>query len=159
MVSGDKAPTKRVHLGHLATDLSFMSRVLRAHVHAFNTGFADDQDVAAGVVALLNLIDLNPGISQNDLAAAVVLKKSAVTRLISSLEDDGLVRRMKVDGDKRFNALHLTEAGDLKLSRLRQFQSDRNAKFMQALDADEQETFFTLLGKLTDSFTDETTRA
>lgn len=155
MTGGDKAPTKRIRLGHMATDLSFMSRVLRAHVNSRNAGFPAEHDIAVGGVALLNLIDLNPGISQNDLAAAVVLKKSAVTRLISSLELEGLVRRQKTVGDKRYNALHVTDKGLEKLRVLRPHQRERNDEFVAALSEDERATFFALLGRITDSFTEE----
>ena len=40
-----------------------------------------------GQVAVLNLIDLNPGLTQKQLAKIVVLKKSALTKVVNELEN------------------------------------------------------------------------
>jgi DNA-binding MarR family transcriptional regulator len=51
-----------------------------------------------------------------DLAKAVVLTRSGVTRLVDGLEKDGLVRRSSCPSDKRGTFVALTDAG---LARLR----------------------------------------
>ena len=77
-------------------------------------------------LSLLSLIGLNPGISQNDLASTVVMKKSAVTKLIGELEAKGLVIRDKPKSDRRFNALSLSLEGEALWQDLRgRLQSGR----------------------------------
>src|SRR5258707_3318080 len=51
-----------------------------------------------------------------ELARAVVLTRSGVTRLVDGLEKDGLVARSSCPSDKRGTFVHLTDAG---LERLR----------------------------------------
>lgn len=75
----------RIVLGYLSRDLTFMTRVLRAHVRWANTNGSDENSALGSDAAVLSVIGLNPGISQNDLASAVVLKKSAVTKLVSDM--------------------------------------------------------------------------
>lgn len=143
-----KTPTGCVELGYLATDLAFVSRVLRAHIRVQNADFYRENEAVSGSVALLSLIGLNAGISQNDLAAAVVLKKSAVTKIISEMEQSGLVTRRKVGSDRRFNALKLTRKGHNKWQRMQQEMLRQQDRFLAPLDEAERETLFALLGRL-----------
>ncbi|MEQ9812805.1 MAG: MarR family winged helix-turn-helix transcriptional regulator [Azospirillaceae bacterium] len=115
----DKPPIGEIELGYLAENLPFLSRVLRAFIRAENAQFYADFGIEQGEIAIINLIGINPGLSQNDLAAAVVIKKSAVTHLVKGLEARGLVTREKGTRDKRFNMLRLTEAGEDLRQRLR----------------------------------------
>jgi DNA-binding MarR family transcriptional regulator len=52
-----------------------------------------------------------------DVAKAVVLTRSGVTRLVDGLEKDGLVRRSSCDSDKRGTFVEITDDG---LARLRE---------------------------------------
>lgn len=114
-----KTDGSQVSLGHLATDISFVTRVLRAQLLEQTGDFFEKHGVASGQVALLNLIALNPGVSQKELAEAVVLKKSALTKAINELERNGLIERRKSGGDQRYNALHLSEQGLVRVAAMR----------------------------------------
>lgn len=144
----DKAPRPGIELGYLAHDLSFMSRVLRAHIRSRNADFYAENEVVSGSVALLSLIGLNPGISQNDLASAVVLKKSAVTRIIHEMEEAGLVTRQKTRADRRFNALNLTGAGEARWRQLQAEMRRQQDRLLSPLNPDDRATLFDLLGRL-----------
>jgi DNA-binding MarR family transcriptional regulator len=151
-VEDDKAPRGGVELGYLARDLSFVSRVLRAHIRARNAAFYSENEVVSGSVALLSLIGLNPGISQNDLAAVVVLKKSAVTRIIHEMEEAGLVTRQKTRADRRFNALSLTDAGEARWRQLQGEMRRQQDRLLAPLDETERQTLFALLGRLVEHY-------
>ncbi|MFV0409707.1 MAG: MarR family winged helix-turn-helix transcriptional regulator [Paracoccus sp. (in: a-proteobacteria)] len=125
-----------------------MSRVLRAHVKAVNAKFDRENDTISGSVALLSLIGLNPGISQSDLAATVVLKKSAVTKIVSDLGEQGLVQRDKPESDRRYNALTLSPAGKARWQELRE-QMDRQQDILLApLGQRDRDRLFQLIGRL-----------
>ncbi|MCC5960707.1 MAG: MarR family transcriptional regulator [Rhodobacteraceae bacterium] len=100
-----------INLGHLRENLPFLSRTIRAFIRAENFVHFGDMNTEHGEIATLSLIRENQGMSQNELAQHVVLKKSAVTSLIKNLERRGLVQRRKVSSDRRYNALSLTAAG------------------------------------------------
>ena len=142
--------TSTIDVGYLAKDLPFLTRTLRAHVRAETALAYRDFELEPGEIAVINLIGINPGISQNDLAAAVVLKKSAVTKLVKSLEERRLVARTKVKADKRYNALTLTRLGEEERTRMRQRMAEQHEALMGIFSAKEQEQLFDLLNRLSE---------
>ena len=142
----DSAP----HLGHLKEDLSFVSRILRARIASSNESFFADHQVAGGEVAVLNLIGINPGLAQKELAQLVVLRKSALTKLVNELEKSGLIERRKEGADKRLNALYLTDEGQARLTRLRPDMARLQAEILAPLSAAERAILFELLWRLID---------
>lgn len=147
----DKEPKgAALNLGHLAEDISFATRVLRTRVARENAHFFQDHDVASGEVAILSLIGLNPGASQKDLADAVVLKKSALTKVVNEMEKSGLIERRKGSGDKRFNTLHLTPVGEAKRETMRVEMAKLQNRLLSALSQTERKELFRMLWRLTD---------
>jgi DNA-binding MarR family transcriptional regulator len=51
----------------------------------------------------------------NELAAAIVSSKSGLTRVVDRMEEEGLVRRERPDGDRRVIEVVLTDEGNAKL--------------------------------------------
>lgn len=145
----DKAPTTTgIQLDYLAQDLPFLSRVLRAYIRGETADAYRELEVEPGEIAILNLIHINEGMSQNDLSSAVVIKKSAVTKLVRSLEQRGLVTRDRVKSDKRFNALKLTPAGQQRVAEMKQRRAIEHEAIMGVLSKEEQEAFFRHLNRL-----------
>lgn len=107
----DETGTAGVELGDLSEDIAFLTRTVRAHLRTEITPLRAEFDVAPGEIGILRIIEMNPGISQNDLAATVVLKKSAVTKVVRDLMDRGLIARKQQKSDRRYNALTLTGKG------------------------------------------------
>src|SRR5262245_54333407 len=106
-----KDPTRRrLKLGILRDNLGYLTRLTRNVVTQSSADFVDDLGFATGQITLLGLIAANEGVSQNDLARALLMRKSQVTGLIHDLVERGLVTRSEMS-DRRFNALALTKAG------------------------------------------------
>jgi len=59
----------------------------------------------------LKRISENPGVSLTTLSALMLIDKSCTTRLIRSMEEEGLVRRLRSESDGRIYRLYLSEAG------------------------------------------------
>lgn len=148
----EKTERNGVDLGHLATDISFVTRILRAHLLDMNAEFFAANDVASGHVAILNLIGLNPGVSQKNLADVVVLKKSALTKAVNELEKIGLIERRKGDGDQRFNALFLSEAGEARVAKMRAAMLASQDRIFTDIPAPERAQLFETVWKLIDGF-------
>lgn len=73
-----------------------------------------------------------PGVRQGDLAAALELEKSTVSRLVKHLLDRGWVARDPDERDARAVTLHLTPAGAQLAQRV---AAARRHKFERLLDA------------------------
>ena len=147
-----------VRLGHLALDLSFATRALRACLRTENASFYESHGVEAGGIAILSLIGLNPGISQKELAEAIVLKKSAMTKVVNQMEAQGLIVRRKGEGDKRINALYLTPHGTQHYNSMLSDMLERQSKLLAPLSQAERALFFEMMWRLIDQFEGATGR-
>lgn len=76
---------------------------------------ARDIDLSPGRFAALTVIGLNPGISQTALSHAIGSDKSTLTPALSALVKRNLVRRTRVESDRRAYRLTLTAAGEKML--------------------------------------------
>jgi DNA-binding MarR family transcriptional regulator len=76
-----------------------------------------DQRLSLGAYDVLAQLAEAPGqrLRMAELAEAVLLSRSGVTRLVDRLEGAGLVARERVDGDGRGVVARLTEAGHHRL--------------------------------------------
>lgn len=81
-----------------------------------------------------SLLELHrdPGLSQNGLAARLRLEKSSVSRIVTSLEKRGWVRRQRDDADTRIVHVHLTADG---LQATVNLSDSRRAKFERIFEA------------------------
>lgn len=140
------------HLGHLKRDLSFVTRALRARLQHLNDDFYKSFGLEAGGIAILNIIGLNPGISQKELADAIVIKKSAMTKVVNHMQDQGYIQRRKVGGDKRVNSLHLTPEGQELYESMVARMAERQHRMLQPLSEGEQTLLFEILWRLVDHY-------
>jgi len=73
---------------------------------------------ASRFLGLLSIIRANPGSPQNRLAEAVGLQRSSLVPILDRMEDEGIVERRSVEGDRRSKAVFLTEKGEDVVSEL-----------------------------------------
>jgi DNA-binding MarR family transcriptional regulator len=136
-----------VELGPLGRDLPFMLRSLRGFIRGAVADTFAGLEAAPGDIAILNLVGSNPGVSQNALADILVLKKSAVTKAIKSLEARGLISRQK-GRDRRFNALALTPQGKDRLRQIGKRMDVQHRLLFEGVPEDELAAFFRQLMRL-----------
>ena len=148
MTGHSTRPPKGDDFGILSRDLPFMARTLQSLLRPEGHAIRQALDLEAGVIGVLSVIWLNPGISQNDLATSVVLKKSAVTALVKHLEERGLVARERSQQDRRQNALTLTADGHTLIAKIREHTEALNDRLFENVSAVERETFFAVMDKV-----------
>lgn len=67
--------------------------------------------LSPGQPKLLTFLALNGECFQKDLAAACDIEAATISKLLNSLEENGLIRRDPHSGDRRATRIALTEAG------------------------------------------------
>lgn len=139
-----------VAFGHLERDLFFVTRMLRSRLTRESSPFYDIHGLASGEVVILCLIALNPGLSQTVLADAVVLRKSALTKIVIALEANGLIERRKSGEDLRVNSLHLTHAGRARHAAMMADMRALHDRVLAPLAKKEREQLFALLWRIVD---------
>jgi DNA-binding MarR family transcriptional regulator len=146
--SDEPSAKPRLKLGVLLHNMGYLSRLARNVVRHASVQFLEDMGFATGQVTLLGLIAANDGISQNDLARALLMRKSQVTALIQDLVARGLVQREDGGQDRRYNALSLTRSGTQAWKRARQRITRHSDSVLVQLTPAEQVELSRLLRKL-----------
>jgi DNA-binding MarR family transcriptional regulator len=122
----------------------------RAQVAVFQN-FAEAMtglDVTPGQFGVLEVIAVNPGLSQTTLARAIGIDRSTMVAVIDGLEARGLVVRAPAAGDRRSYALRLSRAGADALARMRQRVRRHEAYIARDLSAEESRLLIDLLQRL-----------
>ncbi|MBO0662867.1 MarR family transcriptional regulator [Jiella sp. MQZ9-1] len=127
-----------VDLDVLEDTLSFFIRSLNLAVSRDLDARLDGLDVARGTgkVTALFLIGRHPGIRPSVIAAAAMMDRSAIGRVLDGMERHGLVRREPDSEDGRVQALFLTEAGETLAAEVRAIVRESRAFFHDMSDSE-----------------------
>ncbi|MFM9975692.1 MAG: MarR family winged helix-turn-helix transcriptional regulator [Beijerinckiaceae bacterium] len=87
---------------------------------------------------VLSTLTEQQGLSQSDLAERLYVTKGNVSGLIDRLVEAGYVERRSAPGDRRSNALFLTEAGQASVAHGLQLQNDFVQETMGQLGPDDR---------------------
>ena len=102
----------------------------------------------SAAMSLLNVVDLNPGLSVTDLSKRMRLTKSAISQMLKKLCALGLVIKRKDDGNDKNIYPELTELGKKTAAEYRQ-KHDKFyiciSELLNGYDSDEQELIFRFL--------------
>jgi DNA-binding MarR family transcriptional regulator len=98
--------------------------------------------------AIMNLVDLADGPSQQEVGAAMELDPSGLIGTIDELEGRGWLERRRSSSDRRRHALLLTAAGSDKLAEGRKVARARAEELTAPLSARERATLLDLLQKV-----------
>ncbi len=94
---------------------------------------------------VINHAGLHDGITQQELADALLVTKGNIAQLLDALERDGLTRRER---QGRCNLVYLTEAGRELRDRAMASHIQTISAAMDSLTSEEQQTLASLLRKL-----------
>lgn len=137
-----------VELGPLSGDLLFLVRNLHILLRGESLSIRQSMGLEVGIIGILSVVWLNPGISQNEVASAIVLRKAAVTKLVKRMEADNLLTRRRTAHDRRTNSLMLTEKGQRTIANIRPMTAALHDHLFEMIGAEEKEIFFDVLTHL-----------
>ena len=98
---------------------------------------------------ILTCLSYFPEIPMRELTDRTQMDKGQVSRVISELEKKGLVSRSNDARDKRRSLLCLTKAGNALARKTRSTAHDHQRELIGLLSKEELDTFYDLLGRLT----------
>ena len=99
-------------------------------------------------LAVLMLIDQNPGTSQSSVSEALGIQKANFVAIIAELADRGLVRRRKSENDGRTYSLGLTARGRSLLEDAEKLQSVHEARVMAQIGTEGRVQLLSLLERV-----------
>jgi DNA-binding MarR family transcriptional regulator len=133
----------------LTQQVGFAVRIAQLQVYdRFHRELWRRHHVHPGAYSALILIQDNPGIRPGELAAALVIKRPNMTKLLDSLERRGWVERRLPHHDARGVSLVLTRAGSRKVERFARDATRMDRKATGGLSAGERAALLKLLEKL-----------
>lgn len=145
-----EASPAELDMGILADDVGFQVHITRRAI--WNALRRTRQDAAprkpSGYFATLILIGANPGISQTQIAEALVIDLPNVALILRRMAAAGLVERQRDPTDRRRLRLSLTAEGEAQLQSALEFNDSQRRLFAEALTAVESRQLVTLLCKL-----------
>jgi DNA-binding MarR family transcriptional regulator len=98
--------------------------------------------------AVMNLVQLGDGPSQQEIGAAMELDPSGLIATLDELERAGWLERRRSTADRRRYELYLTDAGSEKLAEGRRAAGVRAEQLTSRLTPGERSTLLGLLEKL-----------
>jgi DNA-binding MarR family transcriptional regulator len=107
--------------------------------------FFRTHDLNTAQFDILAQVGATSGMTQQDLADALLVTKGNISQLLSKLEHDGLVTRRQ---EGRSNCLYLTERGQTLFEKVVPQQEALIADLLAPLSPDEQRELLRLLRKL-----------
>ena len=124
-----------------------MTEITRCGVQ-YRTETLAPLELKACHASYLREICAEPGISQDKLAARICINKSNVARQVAVLEEDGFVKRVPSEADKRVMELYPTEKTLENLPQITQILGCWENCITQDLSEQEKELLTSLLGKM-----------
>jgi len=109
---------------------------------------ADREGLTLAQFDVLSNLDLHPGLTQQDLAKRLQVTKGNICGLIDRLEKLKWVERRPDAEDRRANRLHLTDAGQAVVKRMRPLHAEAVLAFLAGFNDDEVKLFRSFLTRL-----------
>lgn len=128
--------------------LGFRLRLAQNAMHRdFLNSLADIQ-ITQRQTGALWLIGANPGVSQAELADALLMDRATMVAVLDRLEADGRILRARSASDRRRHELHLTPRGVKALAAARREIARHEKRFVRRLDPGDLETLLTCLDRI-----------
>lgn len=99
---------------------------------------------------ILNILDRNPGITQQALSSMLGMVPSGLVALLDDLESRGLLERRRNQEDRRRHAVYLSESGRAAMRQIAEVSRKHQRSLLAALSEDEQIRLSELLERVAD---------
>lgn len=138
---------KPLDLGILADSTGFYLRLAQIKVFKIFGSMLGELKVSPAIFSTMEILHLNPGITQARLAKAIHLDHSSMVPLLDKLESRGLIKRQVSLTDRRNKMVTLTEAGSELHCQASARVRQQEALVSECLTAAERRELFRLLIK------------
>ena len=144
----EAGPGRQVNFGPLTDYLGYaLRRAQMSAVAEFLEAFKE-VDLRPTQLAVLIVINENPGVRQTEVCDALGIQKANFVPLLNELERRGLALRKSVAADRRSSALHLTPLGNVTLQRARTIHEAYENHFVTRLGRRGRDQLLALLNKV-----------
>ena len=144
----DEQPETGLDLGRLEGILGFHLRMANAAIYRDFAAAMTELALTQKQLAVLELIERNPGVSQIDLANTLGTDRATMMALVDRLDLRGLIERRASTVDKRRQELRLTAAGTALRRDAFALVDRHEQRFLSRFTATELQTLLSALQRL-----------
>jgi DNA-binding MarR family transcriptional regulator len=141
-------PARQLELDGLCALVGLHLRMTHAVANRLFTELLAPLDLTQSSVAVLWLINANPGVSQIDLATTLQMDRATMMAIVDRLDGRDLLNRQRSTTDRRRQELELTPAGRDLLARAQSLIGMHEADLKARIGADKLESFIATLRRL-----------
>lgn len=142
------APEGGLDLGRLDGILGFHLRMAGAAIYRDFAATLADLALTQKQLAVLELIERNPGVSQIDLANTLGTDRATMMALVDRLDLRGLIERRASKADKRKQELRLTPSGEAVRREAFALVDRHEQRFLSRFTPAERETLIQALKRI-----------
>lgn len=135
-------------LGELPDRVGFHLRLAQVAFYRDFSASLADLDLTQKQCAVLELIHINPGVSQVDLAMTLGTDRATMMAVVDRLESRDLLVRERSSSDRRRQHLNLTDQGRTILAEAQEVITDHEARFKERFTPSQVEDLVTMLRTL-----------
>ena len=143
------SPRGKLAFGTLDQLLGFRVRMAQAAIYRDFAAAVGVLELTQSQFAVLELIGVNPGVSQIDLAEALGTDRATMMALVDRIDARGWIERSVSASDRRRQELRLSPAGQGDLERARGLSLAHEARLLAGGSAAERPQIIALLDRIT----------
>ena len=141
-MNGKENPVKKFAGHHVGITANLLRTAFAATITRENDNTSPEQ------FAVLVLLSISDGLSQNVVAEYVLKDDATITRILDSLEKKKLAVRKRAPHDRRSNLAYLTPKGRKLVEKMLMEVNELNDSLIQGIDSEKVKVVFEVLEKL-----------
>jgi DNA-binding MarR family transcriptional regulator len=142
---------RELDLAALQQTPGFMIRILQLQNFEAFYPYFDALKLSPLEYAILVAVRDNKAVTQSELAAVLKMQLPNLVKILSRMEESGVLKRKRSTRDKRAVELSLSAAGERRADEASRLGERFNAHTLSALSKPEQTAFLQMLGRLVEA--------
>ncbi len=124
-----------------------MNRIMGRYNASLQTQLAE-AGLSTAKMRVLAVLATRGGLMVNELSVHCVIEQSTMSRTLTAMLDEGLIRREEDERDSRARRIHLTDQGRELFETMWPYMSDATEHLFAGIDAQEREAFVATLTRI-----------
>lgn len=129
-------------------DFGKLIRTITSNINCYIGSEIEKYGIKQGQFEYFLLIYSSPGINQLELARLKNVGKASVTKALKILEEDGLIRRISDEKDKRNILCYITEKGEMIVDDLIDVKANGEKELFKGFKDEDKQVFYKYLSLL-----------
>ena len=140
-----------MNLSALRQTPGFMIRILQLEVFDRFYRFFEPMGISPVDYAILLIVRDNKAVTQSELAAVLKMQLPNLVKILTKMEQEGILKRKRSSRDRRAVELSLTASGSKRADEADQLNQSFNKQTLSALAKPERVQFMQLLTRLVEA--------